>query len=239
MKQLSTYEKSLLDVAMEEYADIPAEQDIDITFSQTFERKMTQLVHNEKRKTWHYVNTTAKKIILVALLSLLLLMSVAAAVPAIREGIIKFFTHNDGVAFTFEFAEDDVAKAPKEIETIYAPAYIPTGFSATIEDRSPNSFTRIYENESGQVIAYRQLIIWEKPAEFTVLENAQAVLGVDSEDATTQSMVVDGYEVMLITTQNNRATIYLWTDYDYFYVIDSDLMDTNEIIKMILSVQSI
>lgn len=89
-KTLTPFEQALLDATLEEFADIPNnEDDIDVTFSPEFIAKSEKLIQNTQKRTWRYVNTTMKRVALVAIIAALL-ATTAMAIPAVREEIIRF-----------------------------------------------------------------------------------------------------------------------------------------------------
>ena len=242
MRKPSTFEQALLDVSLEEFADIPPEDQLDVQFSAEFERKMAALIRNEQKRSWHLVNTRAKRILLIALLTILLLATTIAAVPALREGLIKFFTHDDGIAYTFTFDETDVARAPKEIEEIHAPSYIPEGYSLVDSLASPTASIMTYVNEAGEIISFTQNVIWSQPVEHPELGDVTMIMGLDSENSIAEYIVLDGYEVMEVLDIQGEGIVYLWTDHEYIYrlgfvpVEAGKLLDRTEAERILASV---
>lgn len=73
-------------VISKEYSHIPAENDIDFEFSDKFKNKMDKHINSTKKATWKFINSTAKK---VAMIALLIILS-TTSVYAVTNTIIKF-----------------------------------------------------------------------------------------------------------------------------------------------------
>lgn len=217
------FRRALLDAQQAEFADVPREDELDLSFSPEFEREMERLQRGTKHRTRRMVNTTAKRVLIAAVLLLLLAMTVVAAVPALREGLIRFFTHDSGVFYSFEFSEEDVAKAPENIETVYLPTYIPEGYQLTIQDITNGVVDIVYSDYDGNIIHYSQYVLWSADPVANSDANITTVLGIDSEGAVTEEFILNGYEVRAIHYDPEEAknpTIYVWTDHEYFYMLE-------------------
>ena len=71
MKQTKTsreFERAMWDSLREEFADVPKEEELDLSFSPEFEQRMDSLCRSTSRKSWKYVNTTAKRVLIAAVL---------------------------------------------------------------------------------------------------------------------------------------------------------------------------
>ena len=123
-KPLTAFEQAVIDSILVEYQDIPEETELEIDFSTRFQIWSHRLMHKTRNPYWYYVNTTAKKIILVAVILSMLTMT-ALAVPAIREAIIDFFFHNHGERYGITFNPEEASTAPNEIEIRYFPINVP------------------------------------------------------------------------------------------------------------------
>lgn len=236
MKQLSTFEKALLDVTLEEYADISPDQDEETELSPTFLQKMERLSRRVDQKGNYRPRVIKRRLFLVAAIIVFALAATAAWVPAIREGLIHFFTQDSGVAYTIHFTKEDVANAPKEIETYYAPSYLPDGYEKIDEIGNSGTNIWIYENSSGNFLEYDQNVIWKDDP--TNTDGIPSHMAINSEGVDVRYLVVNGYEVMAIESLDGGDANYLWTDYNYLYTINAvPAIDTNEIVKMISSLK--
>lgn len=235
MGRQSIFEKALLDVTLEEYAEIPEEQTLSISFSPEFDQRIAQITRRISANGNFRTKTVSRRFLLVAVIVIFALLATAAMIPSIREGLIKFFTKDTGVAYTFHFQAEDVATAPKVIESYHSPSYLPEGFVVESDNKGVNLFSLIYKNTCGDTIIYIQTILWEEGKPITG-DSIPTTLVVDSEGAEKRFIVVSGYEVMAIEAVDKENSTYLWTDHQYLYIITSvPSADINEVVKMINS----
>ena len=225
MEASSEFQRALMEAQKEEFSGVPQEDELDVSFSPEFEKNMERLCRGTQRKTWRLVNTTAKRVLIAAILVVLLAMTVVAAVPALREGLIRFFTHDNGVFYSFEFSEEDLARAPETIETVYLPTYIPEGYHLISGPNVDGLLTSVlYQDENEYyAIRYSQYALWSDGPIANVDSNIPTMLGIDSEGAITETAIINGYEVQAIHYNPEEAanpTIYLWTDHEYLYLIE-------------------
>ena len=229
-KTMTPFEQALLDVTLEEFSDIPDnEEEIDVTFSKAFVEKSERLIQNTQRKTWHYTNTAIKRVALIAIIAALL-ATTAMAIPAIREAIIRFFLHDEGTHYEFSFDPEQAANAPDCIETVYYPTYIPSGYQLVFNTTTVASVSVGWSNSDDWYICYDQLPMPDDP------ENSTAGR-LNSEGATTSSLVLNGYEVIRIEDEN--AIYYVWTNQEYMFdLICEKILPEEEIVKIFNSVQA-
>lgn len=109
-KTMSIFEETLLASALSDFSDVPPEEEIDYSFSERFEQKAGELIKKSRSKTWHRVNTTAKKLLIAAIITALLATS-AMAIPEVREEVMKIFAHDTGTYYYFTADEDTVKSA--------------------------------------------------------------------------------------------------------------------------------
>lgn len=148
-------------VIAEEFANIPDESEIEVEFSDEFNRKMQELIdsiganNGQKPKNDRKSRLNIKGLIaLAATLALLLagLMSVNAAGDSIVNFIVK--TYEDFKEILF--AGDGAA----EIDHVYAFTEVPEGFTETERVLNDDmSFMRYENNETGAVIELSQTTI--------------------------------------------------------------------------------
>ncbi len=215
-KTLSIFEEALLDLTLLEFVGVPDEDDIEYSFSESFEKKAAELIKKSKSKAWYHVNTTAKKLLIAAIITALLATS-AMAIPSVREGLIKFLTHNTGINYYFTVDEDAIKNAPKELEIIYSPSYIPAEFELTFETQSEAvalfGYTAV-NSETELSIIFEQEIM---------PENISQTVGglIDSERSKIEYLNLNGYKVIQISWNEpgEEAVMLLWTDESYFFSI--------------------
>ena len=229
-KTMTPFEQALLDATLEEFSDIPDhEEEIDVTFSIAFVEKSERLIQNMQRKTWRYVNTTTKRIALIAIIVALLATTVMAF-PSIREAIIKFFLHDEGTHYEFSFDPEQAANAPNCIETAYVPSYIPDGYSKSFETINIATVAIGWCNSDNWEIYYNQAPM---PDDFKNSTRG----GINAEGATTQSIGINGYEVIRI--EDAEVVSYVWTNNEYMFTLMCEkAISEEEIEKIFNSVQA-
>lgn len=238
-KNQSAFEKALTDAALSRYQKILDEDTSPVQLSDAYKASIDKLTNRSSRKTWKYVNTAWKRVLVAVILMFLLAATAFAAVPALREGLIRFFMHDDGIAFTFEFSQEDIDRAPKEIQVYYAPTFIPSQFSLVDEVVLQEEAHRYYMDDAGNVLDYRQSVLWQYESVLFESDGVASRFGVSSEDITMEIEILQGYEVKIIhiQTPNNSEDIeILWTDHEYFYSIGAPAISTDEIGRIIGSV---
>lgn len=232
----SAFEKALTDAALSRYQKILDEDTSPVQLSDTYKDSAAKLTNKSSRKTWKYVNTAWKRLLVAVIMMFLLAATAFAAVPALREGLIRFFMHDDGVAFTFEFSQEDPDRAPKEIERYYAPSYIPDQYELVSEEYRPADEQRIYLDNTGNVLSFSQYALWQFEADSYSPAGVASRLGISSENVVVETEILRGYEVKIIhiQTPNNTEDIeILWTDHEYFYSIGTPAISTDEIDRII------
>lgn len=227
MNKLTPFQQALLDATLEDYAHIP-ENDTEINPSPEFSAKMKKLIRKADSRLWHFVNTTTKRIALFVLI-LVLLTTTALAIPAIKNAFISFFYHDRGTHYEFTLDPAQAATAPDQIETAYAPNYIPDGFSVSFDTVNISAVSIIWNSENGSWISFLQLPMPDD------CEN-DTIGGINAEGVTLQKKEWNGYEVLCIDDEG--AYIYVWTNHAYiFTLICEDAVSAEETRKIFDSIQ--
>ena len=235
-KKKTAFEKALTEAVLSRYQNTISEDQEPVEFSEDYRNAVAKLTKKTQLKTWKYVNTAAKRILIAAIVIMLLTMTAFAAIPALREGLIRFFMHDDGVAYSFEFTEEDYKKAPREIETYYAPSWVPPQYALASEKYLPDVGDRIYLDETGNIFHYEQHVLWETGEEYDYPPGIGRVMTVSSDYATVETQIVQGYEVYVIQytlPDGAHDTVFIWTDHLYFYMVSSAGLSDTEIVSII------
>lgn len=202
MKQ-QAFKQALLDAALEEFRDIPAEKDIDLELSEEFEAMGRQLLERPEKKAVRTLGRGLRRAILIAAI-IAALATTAMAVPAIREALIKFFSHNAGTHYEFSFDPEQAATAPDIIEKEYAPTYIPEGYSEDTYIVTDVVIIREWVAENGEHLSFQQEAI---------PRNGEGP-HPNAENVSVETIYLNGYEVFRV---HSRGYMYHWTDNEYFY----------------------
>lgn len=202
------FKQALLDAALEEFKDIPDEQDIDLEFSEHFEAWGRSMLCPSGDPPVRRFRKGLRRALLIAAI-LAALTTTALAVPAIREELIKFFQQNAGTHYEFSFNPEQAATAPKTIEKEYAPTYIPEGYNEITHIVLEDLIIREWVTEHGGYLSFQQ----------EVIPHGSGGPQPDAENATVETVLINGYKVFLV---HSYYYMYHWTDNEYFYQLILD-----------------
>lgn len=227
-QKMTPFEQALLDASLEEFADIPDNEDeINVTFSPVFTAKAEKLVRNTQRKSWRYVNTAMKRVAVAGIVAVLL-ATTAMAIPAVREEVIRFFIREQGTHIAVAFDPKQAANAPECIETVHVPTYVPEGYQEDTRSASTSAVCAIWHDDSGNSIVYHQLPVSDDPSK-------SDQYGVHSEGAKMQMLYLNGYRILSIYDDNVAS--YVWTDHEYFYDLSCcNTVTQNEMMRIFASI---
>lgn len=223
-RPLSEFQRALLNAALEDFADIPGERDIDLSPSPEFQAKAAELIRHTQRSHWRYMNTTLKRAILIAAVIAMLTTSVLA-IPSLREAVIDFLFPEHTTHYGITFDPDEAASAPDEIVQVYGPTHIPEGYELAIEDVSAAGVAFWYTNAQDQWICFTQYVI---PPDAT----DDSWFGVNAEDSQRQSILMGDYLVEEI--QSKSVYFWFWTDNQYLYSLEITNGTPREIAEQVL-----
>ena len=207
-KTRPAFENAILDSVLSDFDDVPPSESIGHEFSPEFELKAQKLIKKSGSNAWHCVNTAAKRLLIAAIIAALLTGTVLA-VPALREGLIKFFIHDNGSMYFFTVDRDVIQNAPEEIETVYTLGYLPDGYDAIAECVCNKYVSFNYMNENSDIIWLDQELVTGDP------RNTLGGLS-DSERSTLEHIELNGYKVVRISHEDGEIE-FLWTDNEYFF----------------------
>lgn len=235
-KILTDFEKALTTAVFSRYQRVLDENSAPVQFSDAYNTSVGKLTKKTQRATWKYVNKPWKRVLVAVIAIILLLATACAAVPSIREGLIRFFTKSDDIVYSFEFAQEDIDRAPKEIAQYSAPSYIPPQFTMVDEAYVPTQQNRVYLDEAGNVLMFLQCVLWQYETDPNDPAGVARVVGVNAENATVEDVVLQGYEVKIFripTPIGTEDMVVVWTDHEYFYSLTLPSVANKEIDRII------
>ncbi len=210
---LEDIKAALLECVLDRYSDVPAEDEIDYTFSDKFEKwgqKMIKRTPDKKvQGSAKFSSRSIKIAILIAALIAALAMT-ALAVPAIREAIVDFFLNDRGDSFGITFDPEQAKDAPDMVEEYRVPQYVPDGFELITDDKSIASVFLLWRNENSDLINYCQTPLPEDATK-------DNWIGLNAENVERKDIVICGYQVVILQAQDRYTAI--WTDNEYFYLM--------------------
>ena len=181
---------------------MPPEDDIDVTFSPKFERKMNKLLKRHQRK----IRSLPTKILRVATAGIAIIAltftSAFALMPPFRERVVKAVVEWTGISAGFTFAESDGIR----------PGYIPDGFEEVDCWESDMSIEITYLNgQLNEICYWRKMVDGRK-------------LSVDSEHSDYRVEMVNGFELHIFTSNTEGYPSYvLLNDNAYAYFLSGDV----------------
>lgn len=157
----SEFNMAFSTVIAEEFADIPDESEIEVEFSDEFNRKMQELIdsiganNGQKPKNDRKSRLNIKGLIALAA-TLALLLAGLVSVNATGNSLVNFIVKTYEVFKEILFAGDGAA----EIDHVYAFTEVPEGFTETERVLNDDmSFVRYENSETGAVIELSQTTI--------------------------------------------------------------------------------
>lgn len=167
MKKETPFEQALTEVWIDEYRDVPPEEELHHAFSPEFEAKMEALFRKVRKNHWKRSKVILRRVALVAAIIAALLLT-ACTIPAVRQVFkdlfVDFFVEDKETFYEFTYDPDEVVNAPDCIETVYAPTYVPEGFAEDVRSYSIAGVDITWSREvEGHGIRFRQRCMPDDP----------------------------------------------------------------------------
>ena len=214
-------EEALLKATLDQFQSVPCEAEIEHTFSLEFQERIRGLNKKSESIVWRVWQAPVKRVVLIAILLMVMLATVACAAPAIRNAIISFFFIEDETAYGITFDPYEAAHAPRMIEDVYVPAFEPVGYTLVHEESDDARVECIWINNQDEYIHYWQSVIKRNATERTWIS-------IDAEATNRTTKNINGYLVEIISNQENRQYIAVWTDNRYIYKADISVLGDNQ-----------
>lgn len=212
-------QRAFREVAEMEFADIPSEEEINISFSSKFTTKMEKLIMRQKKALWNYVNTLQKRVAIVVLIMFSFVV-ITCANEEIRASMLQWCkeVYNE---YTYYYFKGDTTK---EITYKYQLTMIPEGFEVVDEIDEKNWRVMRYENKEGSIIVFEQNIT--EDYDYTM----------DNERLEWSTAIINGKKVELYVDGISKGAV--WIEDGYFMSLYVSRCEDIEIIKeMICSIQ--
>ena len=149
--------RAFREVMAEDYADVPAKEELNHTFSPEFYAKMDALIAEQKRGSWRLLSRQARRALVAAAILAASLLLVACT-PKLREAVAELVVtvYETFVRFTSDSVDGQLRT---EIETIYEFDPVPDGFEmVSQEQETPYYVETIYMRSSGDRIDLHQFV---------------------------------------------------------------------------------
>lgn len=222
--KLTPFQQALVTAVLEDYADIPPEDAVELEFSPEFEARYASPMEKEVWKPVRHLGKTARRTILIAIL-LALLASTVLAVPAVQEAIIKFFVTESKDRYHINIDPEYAASAPKTIETMYCPTFIPEHYTHThVEVGSDRVCYRYSVGDTNQYIFFYQYLIPEDLS-FTRPRSPRDEVDI---------LYLNGLQIHNFHYYRFRED-FVWTDNEYMYMLSFDAPEEAVLFEKIFS----
>lgn len=143
--------QALRDSVSQEFASIPAEDEIDHTFSPGFEKRMNRMIRQQQHTAWRRAGRPAKRLLLVAAILLVFFGTASGPSPMYEELTGFEVTHGE---------EWDDFRIPngttEQIERKYQFKTEPEDFTLILLNNDSNYIMYSYRNELGEEITFTQ-----------------------------------------------------------------------------------
>lgn len=182
-------------------------------FSLRFHLKMMPLLHKAKKRAMEPIPHRGRQLAAALLAAALMTVTVAMAVPAIREKVFKMVRDVYEKYSHIHYEQvGPVEESPSSEEfTPYHLTYVPEGFSL-VEDRTTDiSHTERFENSNGLRIVLNQ-------SRFDETE-----ISLDTENEEPEKIMLSGGKSANYLGNHSLKVIY-WDNEEYFFLISGHLV---------------
>lgn len=226
------FQNAIRNAASAEFAQIPAEDSIEYTFSDAFERNMKKLIRCRNRSWYPLVSTAARRVAVILLICAVLASSAFGA-EAVREPIkraiqeLRVALNGKLVDFTNKPVALEVQGDPTmTLATRYTITELPDGFVQTDywyeEKHQSTSAEYEYENVEGVRLYF-----------------SQTVFGYEAKilDSRSERLAVNGKEILLVETKGHISACWV-EEGKYLISLNSyNGMDREVFLRLIASVK--
>lgn len=232
-KSRTPFDPALVETWLEEFRDVPPEEELHHAFSPEFEAKMEALIrHVDSAPRRRSVIVLRRVALIAAIIAALLLTS--CAIPAVRQMFKGLFVginvEDHGVEYRFTYDPEELANAPKYLETMYLPSYIPEGYMISLYSCTPGSITVFWHNEAGQVIHFDQSTYPEDPTD-------GRDFGLDAEYSEIEWISLGGGEVL--RHDHKDYISYYWATDEYRFSLGARKeFSEDELMKIFYSIRA-
>ena len=223
-QKLSPFQQALLDSVLDDYKGELGGDGEQHKFSEEFECWFWDFCRNNTARRVRVRGILRK--VLIAAVIIALLVGTVLAIPAVREALIAFFTHDqiDGIAITFDSKQAETA--PHTISLPYQVTYIPEEYELVIDEVNITCIAQCWRNQLGQRITFIQYTLPDSDSD-------DYDLTIDAYNNSKESVILEGYLVKIIDTGRSRRLI--WTNNAYFFTLELPMSVTDEEMELIFA----
>lgn len=198
-----------------------------------FKRKIMRMVEYGRARAKHLPSW--KIILVAALLAIVLAFTACMCIPTVREALWSVILewHEEYIKVEFKPNESttttlptDTTKAPPQsIEVKAMLTYLPEGYTVANEIAMSTFYMINYKNvDSGEQIRFVQM---------TIDSDGNGSFMVDSDNAVTKTVYVNGFEGVLFEYAYEQGLYSLtWQDESYKYLLNGVFTSVDEIVRV-------
>lgn len=217
--ELDLCKRALYDVKMAEIARYEKLAENLPEHSSEFNEKMAELIEQTRKKEASFVAIYARKLILVAIISILILsaaVSVLAFNPKIKQFLIELFESH----VAFEISGDN-----SHLTEMYHLSFIPEGFEKIDQIQSNYNVMQVWERDNENIILEQEAIVLHKSS-------------IDMDDNQYQEQYWGDLKIYFTISTNQYAILWIEDNYS-FSLTCSTSIPWDEIEKMILGIEPV
>lgn len=221
--KLTPFQQAILDSTLEDYnkliEDVPK-----ITASPAME---VWAQKNKKKRNLLPACRRMARAALIAAIFVVLLAGSVMAIPALRITVVEFFLRENSDHYGIAFDPEAAATAPEEVVQEYTIMYVPEGFIISKETVAVTCITRSWVNSVGDSLIFSQ---------WTIAKGLPEDLRVKISNKQGKETVLMG-EFLVDIIPMEDGNIFVWTNNEYFFVLDILAnISYEEVEKILLSV---
>ncbi len=208
-------------VSEKSYCDQFSPAEGEIRYTDDYLRDMEKILQKSKKPIRRYFNFFGKRVAGIVA-AILIIFGCSMTVSAVREPVVEFLTNIYEKFIEIVFGDEDVAKAPDSIETVYTLGFVPEGYemeSFLVE----NSLTKItWKNENGNKIILSQIVL-------------KGFCTLDGEES--DYVIFEQHEKSLAYVHKYEYKIFYWNSeaYNFQLIVPCD-MSQEEALALIDSI---
>lgn len=207
-----------------EYENLHLETLEEVIPSPRYQKRMERLIKRQNQSYWKYVNTVRKRVAVFAV-AIALAFALSMSVSAVREPIVEFFVNVYERFVEFFYDEDDIARAPDTIETVYTLGYVPEGYEIECFEIRESMACWRWIGTNKDKIAFSQYIF-------------EGDYFLDGEESDFEILYVENLEVAYIC--KNSMKKFYWNTPEYaFQLMLSDNFSKQECLRIITLIEEI
>lgn len=201
---------------------LPDEKELkSITFSEEFLKRMRRMIARHRWGYYALFGTVGRRVASILVALLIAATTATVSVEALREPVLRFFAEVFE-RFTVIFVENDTpAESVGEME-LYAPTYIPDGYTVVRKIQANRIYRVVYAHDSMSEINYVQR--WSSDINRTI----------DTEGTKCSKIMVGEYSGFIYT--NKGIVAITFGDGTYSYTLTGNI-SKEELIKIAKSIK--